>query len=731
MQKVHSTSKSNLKSAFCVWDLLCKKSWVLFVCSWLSLSVFAQSIPPDDDSPIENPVNNDNGLFLGDSMDEQRLEDSLAKAKKVIAINTEWLNLDDMMDGKSGRSKADFRLDDLIYPDLIDRQDGFSFTLGQWGKPYQRWRYGANASVFEQGNSRNLVTGEENVYFLDPIKGMRYFDTHTPYVNASYAQGKADAAELRVDVSQNINPLLNVGLLYFRRKSNGVYPNFVTDDNTLGASSNFHTLNNRYRVFAHYLFQLHNDNINGGVVPLEPDSSLFNQGSQPVALEGANLRRLSRAGAMRQFYRITKDTVDAKHSLWVYNGASADFFFNQFGDGGIDPSVNQSTFLVYPTLGDTFFYERMITRRVQVDAGLTYQLNGSRIKSRQRLEIAQAQIGFDKNELITKQSRTSAMWKGNLLIDPNPFAFEGNWTYKQTVSNLFKPETLIDLEAELRIPKWKFDYSYRLPGPGLRPEDSVTVTKTHRPIAITLHSMLFDRNPSLQQSYGIPWSGNNFTPNANFTNQRTEHIRLGFKWSGKSKWLDNSETQGRFIQLSAFNTRNFGQIYLGDATGFVQAAPRQYLQYTGLELKLRANLGHFYLETMAVGQNFTSNNGALDSLFSEMQPRAYTKTSVFYENRKVKFARAIRIGFDCWYSLDFKSPAFDPASQAFYPQLTYVQKGYPRLDAYFSAHIKRAFIFLRVLNTMEGVTTLGYFSTTAYPMAPRQVMLGLNWTFFD
>ena len=561
---------------------------------------------------------------------------------------------------------------------------------------------------------------------------MKYYDTRTPYVNAYYAQGRADAAQLRVDVSQNVNPLLNFGLLYYRRQGNGVYSNFVTDHNTLGATSNFHTLNERYQVYVHYLFQIHNDNIHGGVEELTPDSVLFAQGTQPVSLEEATLRRLSRAGAMRQFYRLTKDTVDAKHSFWLYNGASAEFFLNQYTDGGIDSLVNFTLFPPYPTLGDSsFFYERLITRSTKVDAGITYKFNKPNFKSRQRLEIAQDFIVLNKNHHDTTLSRSSAMWKGNILIDPNPFAIEGNWTYRQTVSNLFKPETYLNLEAAIEFPKWKLDYSRRVAGPPLRPEDSVTVMKTHRPFRIEVQSLVYDRNPSLQQTYGSGWSGNQMVADSSLRNRRTEHFRLGVRWSGESKWTKSGESQGRYIQISAFNTRNFGHVFLGDASGFVQTPVQQYLQYTGLELKLRANLGKWYLETTTVGQNFNSNNDTLKTLFEDWQPRAYTKASLYYENRELKFANMLRFGVDFWYSLDYNAPFFDPAAQTFYPQLFYTQKAYPRLDFVAATQVKKAYIYLRVLNTLEGVQVPGYFSTFGYPMAVRQVMLGLNWSFFD
>ncbi|HEX2899297.1 MAG TPA: putative porin, partial [Bacteroidia bacterium] len=282
-----------------------------------SLALFLPAMLPAQNNGRDS-LGRDDGEFEGDT-----LATDSPKVKKV-KIKTDWLDPVALMNGYAHRQDADFKLDELMYPDFIDRAGGFATTLGQWGKPYQRYRYGTEASNFEQGHYVNPINGNENVYFLDPQYEMRYYDTRTPYVNAYYAQGKADAAQLRIDVAQNVHPLVNVSLLYYRRQCNGVYNNFVTDHNTLGATSNFHTLNERYQAYGHFLLQKHDDALNGGVLVIQ-DSIQFQKGTQPVLLESANYRRLSRAGSFRHFYRITKDTADARHQLQVYNGFIADY----------------------------------------------------------------------------------------------------------------------------------------------------------------------------------------------------------------------------------------------------------------------------------------------------------------------------------------------------------------------------------------------------------------------
>ncbi|MFM2375662.1 MAG: hypothetical protein RLZZ165_759 [Bacteroidota bacterium] len=650
---------------------------------------------------------------------------------KVVQERTEWLDPNALMDGRPVRQLATYRIQDVLYPDFLDRAGGFSSTLGQWGKPYIRYKYGTDASNIDQGIYINPVTGAENGYFLDPQYGMRYYDTRTPYVNASYAQGRADAVQLRVDIAQNINPLLNASILYLRRQANGVYPQFVTDQNTLGGSANFHTLNGRYQVYAHYLFQEHNENINGGVLIQLPDSIQFGKGNQAVLLEDAKLGRISNAAAYRQFYRIFRDTVDLRHQIHLYQGYVHEFIVNEYRDKDVGSVFNTGLYPVYPTIGDSsFFYEKMNYLRDKIDAGVTYRYSGSVLKSAQRVEASQEYGVFRKNLRTTDIRRFSILWKGNLKYAPENREWEASWVYRQSFTNVFDPESYAEIDLNYRFPRWQLDYSYRVAGSPLKPEDSATITKTHRPFGLKLHFLRHDRNPTLQQAFGIGWPGNGLKPLADLSNRRVELLRLGFELRGKDQWTPSGVLQGNFFRVSAFASRQAGMIYFS-ASGWQRASMTESAVYAGGELHLRVHAGRIYLESETVFQGFSSASRKLDTLFKLTQPNFYTKTGLFYEKKDLKFASLVRAGLDLWYFSSFNAPYFEPGSQSFYPQDTYLQSMYPRLDLFFAVQIKRAYVFAKVLNLLEGVPQPGYFTTMGYPMPVRQLTLGLNWTFFD
>lgn len=673
-------------------------------------------------------------LYVEEEEGGEGFQDTLVSdttKRKKVKEKTDWMDPVALMNGSPVRQEAEFRLDQLMYPDMIDRLPGFVAGLGQWGKPYMRYHYGVESSNFDEGVYVNPVTGAENAYFLDPQYGMRYYDTRTPYVNAYYAQGRADAAQLRVDLSQNVHPLVNASLLYYRRQGNGVYSNFVTDHNTIGASSNFHTLNERYQVYAHFLLQEHIDDINGGVVPLGIDSSQFDKGNQPVALLEANLVRLSRAGALRQFYRITKDTLGARHRLSLYNGFFAEYLVNQFIDHDVTPLVNTGFYTVYPTVGDsTTFYERMVYVRRKADLGLSYAYRSANWKIQQRLELAQEANVFTKNFLDTDVNRTTILWKGRVVNDPNPRELEANWTYRKTYTNLFLPETFTDIHIAWRFPKWQLDYSRRVPGPPLKPQDSTTVTRTHRPYALTMQIMSYGRNPTLQQALGIARPGNNMASITNLSNQRISHFNLGIEAHGKTSYATVGEVKADFIRLGVFTTSIRGQIFY-DASGWTRMPPQIRGVYSGAELKLRGHWKKLYLESETVFQGYYSETRRIDTLFKDAQPHLYTKTSLFYENKDLRFASILKAGVDLWFFSYFQAPYFDPSAQAFYQQSDYYQLAYPRLDGFIATQVKRAHLYVKMVNLLEGVQTDGYFTTMGYPMPVRQVMVGLNWTFFD
>jgi hypothetical protein len=98
-----------------------------------------------------------------------------------------------------------------------------------------------------------------------------------------------------------------------------------------------------------------------------------------------------------------------------------------------------------------------------------------------------------------------------------------------------------------------------------------------------------------------------------------------------------------------------------------------------------------------------------------------------------KGALIANLGFDVSYSTNYRASAYMPATGAFFLQDEREVGGFPFLDVFFSFRISRTRIFASYNNIFAGVEFLGnnYFTSYRYPMKPRNMRLGLVWTFYD
>ena len=532
-------------------------------------SLYAQVLPSDADSVVI---------------------DTTLKMKKVEP-RTSILSPTAMSRGYDGRDRISFRLEDILYPDLLYRKEGFFNTLGQIGKPYRRWFLGADASFFGNDHFHNPFTGQENVYMINAGTEVPYFDTRTPFINAYYGQGKADLAQLRVDVAQNITPFLNVAVMYYRRNSSGVYTSFATNQDNIGVSSNFRTRNDRYHVFFNFLFQEHNEEINGGVSQDFTDyEDFFNKSSQPVGLASALLLRVQRSYYMRQFFRITGDTTDNAHRLRIYNGGQYQQFENEFTDSLIDENIQTWQFPVYPTLysdaflvDSSFIYEKFASWKGRYDMGLSYSFDKKWLVTHHEFGLQFSSMNFEKNLIRNNLTKFRMFWNGDLRYDAKPFAVRGDGRWSLATNNLFSAENLLDIGASLDLGKEKLDYT-RKEAHEFIPKDSTTFTKTHRPFSLSARVIRNERNPSLQQAFGEGFQNITFAGNPGLDNSSMEHLRASVEWRSKAKWVDGvGETAGMHLRLTAFRSRMNRMIWFDSLMTLQQEAPGTYWQWQGIE----------------------------------------------------------------------------------------------------------------------------------------------------
>lgn len=695
---------------------------------WLGSGAAWSQFDTDDEDEAGAP-----GLSRRDSLNR----DSLPEQKQV-RILTERFDLLALEAGKDPRAGVEMDLTLMPYFDMLDRQEGFSTTLGQLGKPYRRYRYGVDAGFLQTGNTINPFTGEEDVYLHDPTKDIKFFDTRTPYVHVYYGKGKSDLGALWVDISQNINPWWNVSALYRRETSTGTYSEFATSHYNLYLNTNFRTKNERYQLFTSGSFSELSDELNGGIAQSDTLAWNFRKGSEPVSLVGADLVKRQNAWFFKQYYSILKpDTVASPHKLLVYNHVMRDYFINQYTDTIISEGIQNDLWPVYPTLSDTadFLYERYQHQRWSYGEGLTYSYTGKRFQTSQQLQVLNEIVNFDKNDVDYRWNKLSRTWKGAIVMAPESFALEGDVQLQRTSSNFFEAEGLSRAKVAFSFPKAKQDFDYRVAVEKRRGDpkpDSVTVSQERRPFQVFAMVMNYNRNPSIQQAFGTGWEGNGFTANRGFRNRRLELFTAGVEYRSKGIKTNYGVKEGHRVRLTGFRSRQYRMIYVNPIGLLQQSLPGSYMEYIGGEIDARIRWKGLVFETKSTYQIPTAvGDQTLIDFNTKSLPQFYTRSKLFWEGHDLKIARAIRVGFEYNYFSDFNTPLFDGASQSFYPQLDYLQIGYHRLDAFFVAQIKKVQLHLRFYNLLEEVPVRGYFLTTLHPMWDRNFMLGVNWSFYD
>jgi hypothetical protein len=114
-------------------------------------------------------------------------------------------------------------------------------------------------------------------------------------------------------------------------------------------------------------------------------------------------------------------------------------------------------------------------------------------------------------------------------------------------------------------------------------------------------------------------------------------------------------------------------------------------------------------------------------------PLAAFYSSNYWEQSLFKGALVTTVGFDLYMTTKYLASAYMPATGVFHLQDEYETGAYPFLDVFIAFRISRTRIFASYNNLLYGGEFIGnnYFTTYRYPMKPRNMRLGLVWTFYD
>ncbi len=91
----------------------------------------------------------------------------------------------------------------------------------------------------------------------------------------------------------------------------------------------------------------------------------------------------------------------------------------------------------------------------------------------------------------------------------------------------------------------------------------------------------------------------------------------------------------------------------------------------------------------------------------------------------------IETGAELMLHTQYRGYSYMPATGRYYNQTDSYQGGYPFVNVFFNAKIKRTRIFLSFDHVNGGMSGEDYYMIPLYPMNIRVFRYGFSWTFYD
>ena len=96
-----------------------------------------------------------------------------------------------------------------------------------------------------------------------------------------------------------------------------------------------------------------------------------------------------------------------------------------------------------------------------------------------------------------------------------------------------------------------------------------------------------------------------------------------------------------------------------------------------------------------------------------------------------KRALTLETGLDAWINSSYYADAYNPNLQLYYSQRNIKTGGFIYPNFFVRAQIKRAIIFVELINFTAGLVKVNYWQTPGFPLHDRSFKFGISWCFFN
>jgi len=520
------------------------------------------------------------------------------------------------------------------------------------------------------------------------IDDIDYFEVPTPTTEILYRTGLQQGQVLDALFTLNFSKRLNISVSYKGLRSLGAYRQALVSNGNFRGTFQYRTKKNQYQIKGHLTSQDFFHQENGGLTAeslvnfIEDDPNFTRRARLDVNLTDSESQFDGNRVYIEQSYKLlsSKDSINNKD-------------FSNLKVGHILTNENKTYEFIQGKLNTAFFgtanssnpRNKKATSKIMSNE-LNLEFNSKYVLGRFKAKTNFTNYSYGYDTILNSNSSVN-----RLKLEGNAISFGADWNAK--IKNF-------QLNADVSItPGNGRLFGNFLKGEAVYEKDSVFSVKG----TLLLSSKSPNFNTLLHQSEYDAYNWQN-----NFSNVNTRDIGFDLK----SKWLNAS--------LNFTNLDNY--TYFDE-----ESKPQQFAnQITYLKVKANREfkLGKFALDNTLMYQNVSSGS----SVFRV--PEFVTRNTFYYTDYWFKGKpMLVNIGVTFKYFTKYNVNAYNPLLAEFRIQND-EQIGFPTIDVFFNAQVRRTRLYFKVDNATSSLTDKNYFSAPNYPYRDLTIRFGLVWNWF-
>lgn len=516
---------------------------------------------------------------------------------------------------------------------------------------------------------------------------VKYYKVPTPLTELLFKSVMKQGQFTDVLFSTNTSENFNFSIAFKGMRSLGNYQNILSGLKKFRFTSNYNSINEKYKFKTHYVSQNFENRENGGLTNssvdnFESEDNLFSERSKlSVKFEDAISHFLSKRFFLDHQFRVLKSKKN--NSLFIGHIFEYETTYNAFEQNNPTPfygssatPINDKTQIktmsnkFYTYLSSKFFGNIKVS---YLNYNYNYLTNA----------LSSSELGFNENE--------------------NSISFE-------------LENTIFNHELRGKLEKNLF-------GDRLGDLINIVLVSQNKNFNYSLGFNTLNKHPGLyfelfESNYSeIRWANK-------LNSVKINNINLEF----------NSRTFGS-LNFDFTKIDNFTYFDLKDKSTLnddqdLKLIPKvnqhtNSINYLKLKWQKEFKFGKFGLDNTFIFQNVDQDQNILNL------PNYIFRNTIYFSDHVFKRAMFLQTGLTFKYFSKYYANEYNPLISSFNVQNDKKIGNFPMIDVFVNARIKRTRLFLKAEHINSTITGNNFYSTPSYPYRDFIIRFGLIWNFFN